>query len=426
MSSSSLTKATSLAPPTSTPALPRDRTPRSAKVIAWVTCALLLGSLFPPLGPARLHLYAVPPAIVLAFLTLIGPHRSARTPWVVLGPLFLILIAAISWSPPPLTEYGEDKFSRLWTSTLISTALGTAFFLRSRVRSLAAAWVWASIPLAVATLVAGESTYEGRSAAFGANPIWVARALGTATIATIALPRLGYPRKYLALAPLFMAGLFATGSRGPFVATLVGILVLLITSTSRTLVALVVTGGGYLTLISIPSLKNSRIGSLLSSVSQGEEVGANRSELWISAWTIWQENRWGVGFGNWSHHSQFPTYSYPHNIFLEVAAELGTLPAVFLLAALGVSLISIAKGSIQITEKRLLLAMLATEAISVSVSGDLSARTFFFLLAASLALAAGEHQRNALGGGSDNQMSPAQDNLPLRRSPLHTSTHKTI
>ena len=61
--------------------------------------------------------------------------------------------------------------------------------------------------------------------------------------------------------------------------------------------------------------------------------------------------------------------------------------------------------------------MLATEAVSVSVSGDLSARTFFFLLAACLALAAGERLRSNQEAELTEEGAPSNDgSLPRQRA----------
>lgn len=380
--------------PTRTEDAPHPST-KAAWGVGLVATLLLLGALIPPVG-LPLNVLASPIAALLIVLALIGPQQGPRAALTVLVPLFVVLLLAALWGPPPMSEYGETKFTRLWTSTLLSALAGCLIYTRARVRGLALAWTVVALLLAVVTLAGGGTFNGGRATAFDSNPIWLARALGSATILCLALPRMGYSRAWSCVALFTLPAILLTGSRSPLIATLVGIAVLFLINSRRFLPVILAGVAAYVAFLNVPVLANSRAGRSLRGAGDDPEDDGGRTELWASAWDVWKEHPDGVGIGNWAPTANIRAFDWPHNLFLEVGAELGTLTAITLMVVTLVSLAIIHRQSSTMVEKRAILALLVFETIAVSTSGDLSTRTFFFLIAAVWALSAGlKHESTA-------------------------------
>ncbi|MGH3266593.1 MAG: O-antigen ligase family protein, partial [Trebonia sp.] len=133
----------------------------------------------------------------------------------------------------------------------------------------------------------------------------------------------------LAALPLTLLALLTAGSRGPTLAFVVGLLVLVILSATNRraqkhllLVAAVLVGAGLALPLVVPG---TAIGRALSVIFGGASgLSSNgRSQLWALAAGAFDSHVWlGIGTGG------FATLSpemYPHNLFLETAAELGVV-----------------------------------------------------------------------------------------------------
>ncbi|GAA8846854.1 hypothetical protein DUHN55_21470 [Helicobacter pylori] len=339
----------------------------------------LLGSLMPSVGGVSLSVAAIPlVALPLAF-ALIGPRRTPRHVLFACAALFGILAYCAYFGPPPLTEYGTDKQFKLVTSTLLSALCAGVIFSFDRLRMLGCVWVLMCTALAVLTATSGEAFSAGRASVFDNNPIWLARAFASATLFAIALPAMGAHRMWRIAAIPLLVGLVLTGSRGPAVGLAAALAVLLIHSAPRLIGTLVGVGAAYGAFTIVPALSNTRIGQTIA--DPGTDGGnASRTDMWQSAWRIWREHPSGVGIGNWSSYSGIEPFSWPHNIWLEVAAELGTAGILALILAVGFTFRGLVLRMKVRREYRLATALLTSEAVAVSLSGDLSARTFFFLL----------------------------------------------
>lgn len=360
--------------------------------VAVTTVATLLGSLFPAVDGLQPHVLATPFAALAIMATLIGPNGRGRRALLLLVPLFAILILAAAWGIEPQLEYGEVKFQRLWTSTLLSALLGCCILSKARMHALATCWVLAGLILATFTMLVGSSFSAGRTTAFGSNPIWLGRALASAIIFSVAMPRMGFNRRWLLAAPVLFVGLFMTGSRAPLIALAIGVLVLFLTSARRLIPALVLAAGAYAAVLTVPVLANSRLGELIRDDQDQADSSETRLEMWRKTYRLWEENAGGVGIGNWSRHVDIGAFEYPHNIFLEVGAELGTVAIIALVGSVAMSALLISRHSTVVIERRVMLALLLTETVAVSTSGDLSARTFFFLIFAALAMSSFDHR----------------------------------
>lgn len=136
--------------------------------------------------------------------------------------------------------------------------------------------------------------------------------------------------------PLLLVSLIAAGSRGPTVAFVVGLVALigLTTTVGRSrrrlvLVGAVVIVGAILIPVVVPG---SSIGRSLSTIiGSSSGLSSNgRSALWAKAFTAFGAHSLvGIGTGGFA---ALDPESYPHNILLEMAAELGIIGAVAFIA----------------------------------------------------------------------------------------------
>jgi O-antigen ligase len=169
--------------------------------------------------------------------------------------------------------------------------------------------------------------YLGRSSADG-----LIIAIYAALTATRAWTRMAA----VAVLPLLVVALLASGSRGPIVALVVGVLALVaLTATDgRARRRLLVVGGGLLgAAVVVPLVvPGSTIGRSLSTLVGGSSgLSSNgRSQLWSQAFTAFaQHPLLGIGTGGFGALN--PAEPYPHNILLEVAVELGVIGALLIL-----------------------------------------------------------------------------------------------
>jgi O-antigen ligase len=236
-------------------------------------------------------------------------------------------------------------------------------------------------------VLASSSVVAGRATAFDANPIWLARAIATGIIIAAWYLWTGRGAQrllWLGLAVLFVAGLLGSGSRGPALGAVVGLFSLSAFSPAgrrtRAAVLLAAASGAVFAAQTIPSLAQSRI---VSSLSSPDDVltGSVRARMWSDTLPVIAHNPGGVGIGNWSAAlSGHFTFTYPHDIWIEVTAELGWLGGLLLAGATGLVLVRLIRATKRSSVASLTLAMLASETVAVSTSGDLNARTFFALL----------------------------------------------
>lgn len=364
----------------STPQRSKSSTLRISAVIL-----ALIGSIYPGLGGVNVA------AIGLIFASLAALGAVAR--WLprvhpVLAnmvALFTLLSCSILWTDLP-SEYGEEKLTTFLTITLLSALLAMNIQDERDLRRLAVLWPLIMVPVALATLADFEG---GRSGGFGANPIWVARALVTGMI--FALWRVWFdplksrPLLLLGIIAVLGAALIATGSRGPLLGLAVAVLILaLLRGRGRIMkIAILVyafTVVGY-GIVYTDFFETSRI---VESVEEGTITDQNGRDAMIGpALDAVQANPEGVGAGNISDYWR-SRHLYPHNIFVEVLAEHGVIVGVifaFVVARAAVKVLMRARHN---NEMLLLAALLLAEIVNVSFSGDLNARTFFFVLSLSL------------------------------------------
>ncbi|MFI7069447.1 O-antigen ligase family protein [Micromonospora sediminicola] len=330
---------------------------------------------------------AVVLAVPLLLHDILRPSSRART--VIFWVLVVFGVLALpGFLHPPETDYGRQKFMLLLTLTLFATLAVAVLRGRRDVETFAAVFVVSGVVLAIATL--NGDPQDGRADGFGSNPIWLARAIGGALVALTWL----YLQKRVAawwaagLAVLLGLALFATGSRGPLLATVVALFVLVLAGFRlklrrgrREWVGLSLMGALVLAVIAMPSLLPPRVYALLVDPSE-EMFDTARAEMRQVSVPMIAEHPGGVGYGNWSDYSGMLVHNYPHNLWLELPAEAGWfVGGAFILATL-----IVAAGLWRATRRDpvagFVLAVLAFNVVAVSTSGDVNAgRPLFAALA---------------------------------------------
>ncbi|SCL23990.1 O-antigen ligase [Micromonospora rhizosphaerae] len=367
----------------------------STTIRATPVLLLLYFDLFPRLVGRSFLMIGAVLVVLLGFHELLRPTSRARVVvfWVLLT---FGILAAPGVLRPPETEYGQEKLLFLVTLTLLSAAAVALIRGRRDVEMFAAMFVVCGVVLALAALAAGSP--DGRSQGFGANPIWLGRATGAAVVAVAWL----YYRKRLsgwwaaALALILALGLFATGSRGPMVATVVALLVLALAGLRqkvgrgrREWIGVGLMAGLAATFVAFPSLLPPRMYALLVDPSDELELSV-RPEMQKATLPIIAEHPAGVGFGNWAHYSGMLKHDYPHNLWLELTAEAGWLVGGALILAVTVVAVGLWRAARVDAVAGFALALLAFNVVAVSTSGDINGnRALFSSLALGLLVLTG-------------------------------------
>lgn len=359
----------------------------AAHVLAVGVIVLLFGTLLGPLGnPVVLGLSAA--VVGLGILRALVRQGAIAGRTLFLAVLIAGVVALRAYYDPPVGDYGQTKWFNFATTTLATMAAATAVSNRRTVRAVATWWVIAGVALAaLAFLDPGAAT--GRAEVDGSNPVWLGRAIAASVVITVWMGASGTWRwwRIVLLMPILGAGLLATGSRGPAVAAVIGIIVVFVTPTARRssqVLWLFLAGAtGALVAPLIPAVANSRFGQF---IAQGDVGGEVRNMLWEVSLRAIPDYPFGVGVGQWSQATGITQHAWPHNLFLEVFVEQGWLVGLALLLLLMTVASRAWRKSGNDPALQLALALLATETIHVSTSGDLNARTFFFVLLLTVAL----------------------------------------
>jgi O-antigen ligase len=295
--------------------------------------------------------------IALAHRLLAGDaFRMPPAPFLV--PLLVIgaaVLLGLLWSGAP--EYGQEKAVKYFTVTLMAALapfvlLTTERDLRRFLYAIAAgALVVAALtPVTEPTVAEGIATeYDTQGRYSFGGQIFPARFLCTGALVLFLLPGLTRSRWAL-LAPPAAIGvtLIATGygARGPiaaFLATLVAVALISAVRSARSLaavVAAVVIGAAVLPFVTVPSSASERL-----SEAARDPVSTLRGDTrWIlynqAIELIERAPVFGSGTGTFGAYVSIVSpprqrLLYPHNIFLELWAELGIVPLLAYMVAIG-------------------------------------------------------------------------------------------
>lgn len=335
------------------------------------------------------------------------PLRILLTP-VVVSTLLLTMWLLVRLGPSPDPTYGSSKL-QLFVSVNV-TLLIAGILIGSR-RDRFDLYVLVRLVMAILSslalirgLLSGQTGSVGGRFSVTANdsPIGLGRdsARGLLFAVFILLVSRVPWMRVLAFAsmPLVAVALLAAGSRGPLVGLVVALAVLLLLSvqepSARRRVLLVISGLA-LAVIFVPQLvPGQNIGRALSIFSgTSEGVSTNgRSELWSHAWELFNAHPLvGVGTGGFGFFE--PVELYPHNILLEVGAELGIVGVVLVLGTVIASSVQLRRawaGSSgdDRAQAGLVIALLAADLTNASLSSDVTTNGALWL-AAGLAVGLG-------------------------------------
>jgi O-antigen ligase len=224
---------------------------------------------------------------------------------------------------------------RLFFAVMLAVASGGAFLL---VLKLASGGLHTTLENRFSLSAQEYPIYLGRNSADG-----LIIAIYAALAATRAWTRLAA----VAVLPLLLVALVAAGSRGPIVAFLIGAVTLIALTAGGARRRLLMVGAGLLAAaIVVPfALPGATVGRSISVLLGGVNgLSSNgRSELWAQAFTAFaQHPLLGIGTGGFGAIN--PAEPYPHNILLEVAAELGTVGLLLLIGVLASAAAALARA----------------------------------------------------------------------------------
>ena len=255
--------------------------------------------------------------------------------------LFVVLIAMMtaSLSYTPVFAAGLEKLGRFLCVTSIAIfapffALGTLGATKRFLAGLAA----------IAFTICAWSLHALGGAGRLATPSDNTIGLGHIACALILLiwfavdSRLSLPWRFVSYAFLAVPALalIGSGSRGPAVACAAVIFISLLFCRRRWLdvALLAVIGAAAFPFAKVPASSRDYLGTLIVSKSLSALMSF-RGDLLASGWTILRLHPLlGIGIQGFRYGSPNPAlYNWPHNIFLEVACELG-IPAGLIVCAI--------------------------------------------------------------------------------------------
>jgi hypothetical protein len=318
----------------------------------------------------------------------------------------LSLLASLAWTSGG--SYGHQKVTTFLTVTML--AIGAPFFLFEHWEDLRRFFTWTvivAVPVAVLALT-HPSVDTGRLA--GDNTIGTSRLLCTAALILL-LGALGRSSRRLpatALAVGFIAVAAGVGSRGPvlsFGLTLAVILVAWLTRVPRKVapvLAIAAVGVAIVPFVSLPATSSERISS-----AARDPVAAFREDdryfLVQQAFQIIDANPIRGG-GAGAFATVNPVAKWPHNMFLELWAELGLGALVVVVATILVVLAGLFRLAWRLPEQGgeqglvyVLLGVFFFNLLAVQVSGNINDNRDFWgaLAIASLVVAGGLTTRAA-------------------------------
>lgn len=271
--------------------------------------------------------------------------RALLPPADLLVPLgCLSLLVLLSALLGPETPYGRDKALRFITLTnLALVAPLVCLNHQDRLRR----FLLVNIALGLLMLPLGHVSSEGLIA-FGSTHIATGRALGFGVLGSVYLylrrPSLAGRLFWLAVGAALLAGLLLSGSRGSFVALVVAVVVAgvlaLVARRGRRRILAVAAAAGTMALgvtLFAPTAAETMNRRLTTTVADPLTLTARtRLERATAAVDAFVANPvFGVGIGGFDvifANADTGRGDYPHNVFLELAAELGLLGlAAFLL-----------------------------------------------------------------------------------------------
>lgn len=240
-------------------------------------------------------------------------------------PILLITLASLLYTPD--LAVGADKAMKF----IVLTGLGIVapFILFDSARQVRVfMYTMAILGLILSSQALGGLGGSDRLAMPGRLTIQLGGAAGT-TIAValgLALPSQPFRRRLLLypVVALAFVALLGSGARGPMIGAVCCTLFALLYFRKLWIDAaiFVVAGVVGLAQVGIPSASFEYLATLVS--DDPNAAMGTRTGLMALAWRLFREHPLlGVGMGGYAFYSRDPENTFPHNIFLEIGAELG-------------------------------------------------------------------------------------------------------
>ena len=294
------------------------------------------------------------------------------------------------------TSYSSDKIIRLYSLTLLA-ALGAVVLLGTRRRRTI--WLWSVVVVGLLVLTLALVSPDqvlleaGRLGSEGSNSIATARAAGAAAVVLAVGSALRVvPRVPGFLLAMVVTGLMvATGSRGPLLAGLlaIGLVVVVRPGTLQKRATRVVLSLALAAVTAVVVYLTAGRGagfSRIVALATGDEDTSSRArvDLATRSFDLIASHPFGIGWGNLALYLPGDGFSgdraqlrYPHNIFLEVTLEAGWFTGAALVVFLVVGLVLLARRSGDPVEA-VVLAVAAFFVVNALVSGDVNDNRMMF------------------------------------------------
>jgi O-antigen ligase len=323
------------------------------------------------------------------------PPPGFLVPLVIIG---LALLLGLLWSAAP--EYGREKTVKYFTVTLLAALAPFALLTTERdLRRFLYAIVGGALLVAALTPVLEPTVAEGIATeydtrgrySFGGQ-IFPARFLCTGALIMFLLPGLISSRWRLA-APVAALGVsfvaIGFGARGPiaaFVVTLIAVALISALRSTRSLFAVlaaVVVGAAVLPFVTVPESAGERLREAASD-PVATLRGDTRWILYEQAFALIDANPvLGAGTGTFGAYVAIVSpprqrLVYPHNIFLELWAEVGIVPVLAFMIAVGGGAWVLMRRLAAADDRRerqlltLVLGLLVFNFLVTQVSGDIN------------------------------------------------------
>ena len=315
----------------------------------------------------------------------------------VLLSLALVALMLVRLADSPAEEYGGTKLQLFLAVNVALLVAGLVVARRRRDLELALVLTCAvAIVGAVGFLVnlvgGAQPVFTGRYALSQDDPIALGRLSAAGLLIAlyaILTARVAVRLVALCALPVLLTAFLASGSRGPLVGLLLGLVVLvgLLAREGRAggrgplLVGAVVLAVAFASQL-VPGDAIERVASLFVGGVDAQETNG-RAELWTLAWQTFLEHPWlGIGTGGFA--AVAPSNVYPHNLVLEAAAEWGLVGLAALAGILGVGAAQVVRAVRRPPHGEqglaVLVAALFTAALANAMfSGDIAANSSLWL-----------------------------------------------
>ena len=323
------------------------------------------------------------------------------------------LVVSLNWSTGG--SYGHNKVTTFLTVTML--AIGAPFFFFESWDDLRRFFTWTVVlAFPVGVLALTHPAHDtGRLA--GDNTIGASHLLCTAALILLlgALGGSGWRVPATAGAASLIAIAAAVGSRGPILSLAIALLVTVTAWLLRAprkvapVLAVAAVGLAVVPFVSLPATSSERLSSAardpVAAFRHDDRYGLAQEAIKL----IDEHPIRGNGAGAFSTID--PLTKWPHNVFLELWAELGLVAVMTVAAAIAIALVGLFRIAWRLPEHRpeqvlayVLLAVFSFNVLTVQVTGDINQnRTFWGMLAIAWLVVA-----DSLTIGRDDGRSSAQ------------------